>query len=83
MKEQFLVTCETLKPGNPILGTIKEIILGPGLINILAVTVSGLASGYLSKFLIAGSSANFLRKVLTVIVQSGITGFISKRSQKL
>ena len=83
LKEQFLVTYGTLKPENPILNIIKEVISTPNLINILAVTGSGLANVYLSKFLAAGSSANLLRKVLTVLLQSVLTRTISKRSRDM
>ena len=79
LKEQFLLTCETQMPGNPIISTIKDVISNPKLINIIVVTVTGLVNAYLSKFLVAGSAVNVLRTLLTSILQSGITRTILKR----
>ena len=83
LKEQFLLTCESQMPGNPIRSTIKDVISTPKLINIIAVTVTGLANGYLSKFLVAGSAVNVLRNILTGILQSGITRIILKRTRNI
>lgn len=79
LKEHFLITCETQMPGNPIISRIKDVLSNPKLINIVAVTVTALANGYLSKYLVAGSAVNVLRNILTGILQSGITRVILKR----
>jgi len=56
LKEQFYITYESLKPVNLIRSSLKELFLSPNLMNNLVGTTVGVASGYLSKKIVSGSS---------------------------
>ena len=78
IKEQVGLLSENLKPVNLIRNNLQEIGSSPDLTdNILGVTV-GLASGYISKKIIAGGSANIARKRLGSLLQLGITTVIAQ-----
>jgi hypothetical protein len=81
LKEQLLLTYDSLKPANLIRSTLKEVTSSPFLINNLAGSVIGLTTGYLSKKIVIGSSAGLLRKLLGNILQFGVTNIISKNSE--
>jgi hypothetical protein len=83
LKEQFLLTYESLKPVNLIKSTLKEVTSSPFLIDNLAGSVIGLTTGYLSKKVVVGSSANLLRKLLGSIIQLGVTNIISRNSEAI
>jgi hypothetical protein len=80
LKEQLLLTFDSLKPANLIRSTLKEVTSSPFLIDNLAGSVIGLTTGYLSKKIVIGSSANVLRKLFGRILQFGVTRIISKNS---
>lgn len=81
LKEQLLLTYDTLKPANLIRSTLKELTSSPFLIGNLSGSVIGLTTGYLSKKIVIGSSVSVLRKVLGYILQFGVTNIISKNSE--
>ena len=58
LKEQFYLTCESLKPVNLIKSTLKDIVLSPNLIDRILGNAIGLATGYLSKKIFIGTSGN-------------------------
>jgi len=78
LKEQFLIIFETNKPGNLLLSTIREVTSGPNLVKLVAGTALGLTTGYLSKKLVAGTSAIILRKILGAILQFNAARVFSK-----
>jgi hypothetical protein len=80
LKEQLLLTYDSLKPANLIRSTLKEVTSSPFLIGNLAGSVVGLTTGYLSKKIVIGSSVSVLRKLLGIVLQFGITNIISKNS---
>lgn len=81
LKEQLLLTYDTLKPANLIRSTLKELTSSPFLIGNLTGSVIGLTTGYLSKKIVIGSSVSVLRKLLGYILQFGVTNVISKNSE--
>jgi hypothetical protein len=81
LKEQLLLTYDSLKPANLIRSTLKEVTSSPFLIDNLAGSVFGLTTGYLSKKIVIGSSVSVFRKLLGNILQFGITNIISKNSE--
>lgn len=80
LKEQFMITRESLKPANLIKSSINDLITSPDLKeNILNTTLS-LAAGYLSKKIIVGSSQNPFKQILGTLLQMGVTNIVSKNS---
>jgi hypothetical protein len=71
LKEQFLMTAETLKPVNIVKGTFREMISSPESKASLAKTAIGIATGLVATKLIVGKVpvplARFLISVLTGI----------------
>jgi hypothetical protein len=81
LKEQLLLTYDSLKPANLIRSTLKEITSSPFLIGNLAGSVIGLTTGYLSNKIVIGSSASVLKRLIGSVLQFGITNIISKNSE--
>jgi hypothetical protein len=71
LKEQFLMTAETLKPVNIVKGTFRELISSPESKVSLAKTAIGIATGLVATKFIVGKIpvplANFLVSVLAGI----------------
>lgn len=80
LKEQLLLTYDSIKPSSLIRSTLKEVTSSPFLVGNLAGTVIGLTTGYLSNKVVIGSSASLLRKLFGRILQFGVTRIISKNS---
>ncbi len=83
LKEQFLTTCESLKPLNVIKNTFKEFTTSPDIKNKILDTAIGLATGYLSKALMVGSSHNPLKKIVGAFLQIGISNVVSKNAETI
>ncbi len=78
LREQFLLTYDSLRPVNLIKGTIKDIISSPDLLgNILGSTI-GLATGYLSKKIVVGTSDNKFKKLMGSVLQFGVTNLVAQ-----
>ncbi|HBL76231.1 MAG: hypothetical protein A2W90_09950 [Bacteroidetes bacterium GWF2_42_66] len=78
LKEQVYLTYESLKPANLIRNILQEISSSPDMAdNILSTTV-GLASGYISKKIVVGGSANIIRKLLGSLLQLGVTTIVAQ-----
>ena len=78
LKEQFLLTYDSLRPVNLIKGTIKDIVTSPDLLeNILGSTI-GLATGYLSKKIVVGASGNKFKKLMGSVLQFGVTNLVAQ-----
>lgn len=80
LKEQFILTYESLKPINVLKRTLKEITSPSNLTDDIPGTLMGIASGYLSKKVFTGRSGNIFRKLLGSILQIGITNIVTKNS---
>jgi F0F1-type ATP synthase assembly protein I len=80
LKEQFRYTYDSLRPANLIRSTLKELSSSPFTVENLAGTVVGLTTGYLSKKIFIGASANIFRKILGGFIQLGVTNIFSKNS---
>ncbi len=83
LKEQFYITYEKLKPFNLLISTLENITTSPHLMNNLAGTSMGLASGYLSKKIFVGRSGNLMRKLIGSVLQIGVANFVSKHSDAI
>jgi hypothetical protein len=79
LKEQFYITYESLKPINILKSTLKEAATSPYLIENILGSAVGLATGYVSKKIVVGASANIIRKLIGFILQFGVTNLIAQR----
>ena len=78
LKEQLNITYTSFKPGNFLTNAFNNMVSSPHLIeNILGTTV-GLATGYLSKKIVVGASANIFRKLLGSVMQLGVTSAVTR-----
>ena len=77
-KEQLYLTCQNLRPANLLKNAFKEIISSSFLKENLLGTATGLATGYLSKKIIIGTSANILRKLFGTFLEFGVANIISQ-----
>jgi hypothetical protein len=80
LKEQFMVTYESLKPINLVKNSIKNLIESPDLKGGLFSTTLGLAAGYLTKKAAVGSTHNPLKQILGTLLQLGVTNAVAKNS---
>jgi hypothetical protein len=79
LKEQFYITYESLKPINILKSTLKEAATSPYLIENILGSAVGLATGYVSKKIVVGASANIFRKFIGSILQFGVTNLVAQR----
>ena len=77
LREQFRLTYESLKPINLIKSTIHDIASSPYLLDNILGAVVGLASGYISKKAVVGSSNSVFRKLLGTVLQFGVTNLVA------
>ena len=80
LKEQLYLKANTIKPGNILISTLKNVIEKPNLAYFIATTAIGLATGYLTKKIVITASTAILKKVLGGILILGISAMASKRS---
>jgi len=78
LKEQLIITYESLKPINILRRTLKEIALSKDVRDNILGAASGIASGYLSKKIFIGTSGNIFRKLIGSIVQLGVSSAVSR-----
>ncbi len=81
LKDQFLATCESLKPANLIQNLISDLPIVRNFKGTVAGTAIGMAAGYLSKKIVFGSSHNPIKQFLGTLLQMGITSVMSKNSE--
>lgn len=83
LKEQLYATYEIFKPVNLLRSTIGEITSSPKLTdNILATTV-GMATGLVSNLVFKGLASPGLRRIISPVLQSGVTTYLAKHSGSL
>jgi hypothetical protein len=82
LKEQFLITYNSLRPVNLIRKTLKDIFSPSGLAENLSGTAIGAASGYILKRYFIGSSESKLKKLIASIIQFGITSATARFSDQ-
>jgi hypothetical protein len=78
LKEQFYITYESLKPLNLLKATLKDLSSSPYMIENIVGSAVGLATGYVSKKIVVGSSANIIRKLIGSVLQFGITNLVAQ-----
>ncbi len=83
LKEQFNTTYERLKPVNLLKNTLNEVISSPNLIDNIISTLVGLSTGYISRKIVVGASANVFRKLMGSVLQFGVTNIIAQHPDAL
>ena len=83
LKEQFFLTYESLKPINLIENTLKEITSSPYLTENILAAITGVASGYISKKIVVGTSDHIGRKFFGNILQVGVTNYIAHHPEAI
>jgi len=82
LKDQFIITYESLKPVNLIKSTIQELADSVEVKNNLFDSLLGVLSGYLSRSIVT-SKSNLLMKILRVFAHFGITNVIINNSEAI
>lgn len=83
LKEQFHHTYESLMPINVIKNTFQKVTSSPEIKNNILDGVIGLATGWLSKKVLVGSSHNPVRKLFGILIQFAIAGIVSKHTDTI
>ncbi|HXU28442.1 MAG TPA: hypothetical protein VN698_14525 [Bacteroidia bacterium] len=83
LKEHFYIIHEELKPINLVKNTLKEMFSSPELKNNAIGNAMGLATGYLSKKIIVGSSHNPIKNILGAVLQFAVANTVSKHSNTI
>ena len=80
LKEQFITTYESFKPASLLRSTLKDISSSPNLIENVIGTALGLGAGYLSRSILPGVTAMRFGKLISPVLQVGVTNFVAKQS---
>ena len=83
LKAQVYATYETFKPVNLLRSTLQEITSSPNLIDNILGTTLGLATGLVSNLVFKGLAGPGLQKVISPVLQSGVTNFVSRHTGSL
>ena len=81
LKDQYHHTYESLKPVNLIKNAFGQLATTTEFKGNILNSVIGIASGYLTKKVLLGSTHNPIKKVLGTILQFAITNFVSKKAE--
>jgi len=80
LKDQLISTYESFKPASLLRSTLKDISSSPNLIENVIGTALGLGAGYLSRSILPGVTAMRFGKLLSPVLQVGVTNFFAKQS---
>lgn len=83
LREHALATYESMKPVNLLKNTLKDFSSQPALKENLLDGAIGIATGYLSKKLLVGTSNNPIKKIAGTLFQVAITTLVAKNSSKI
>jgi hypothetical protein len=83
LKEQFLLTYESIKPVNLVRSTMNDIISSPYLIDNILNAVVSLATGFFTKKVIVSASGSLFRRLIGSIFQFGVTNSIAQHPDAL
>jgi hypothetical protein len=76
LKEQIMVTYDSLKPANLIKRAINDITSSPDLLENLFGSAIGLATGFISKKILVGGTGNLIRKLFGTLLQFAVTNIV-------
>jgi hypothetical protein len=80
LKDNINVAMDSLKPINLIKSTYREFLSTPNMANDIMGSTIGLATGFVSKKLVARQTGNALRNLAGGIVQMLIANFVTRHS---
>ena len=83
LKEQFQITYESLKPINLLKNTFSELTHSPDFKNGVGSSVIGIATGFLTRKILLRQSRNPIKRLLGVVLQTLVTNFAAKNSDKI
>jgi len=83
LEKQVYITYESLKPVNLLKSTLKDLSSSPYLIENIVGSAVGIATGYVSKRIVVGASANIFKKLVGTILQFGVTNLVAKNSDTI
>ena len=80
LKEQFKISYDSLKPGNLLKSLFRELVNRADLKGDLVNATLGLATGYLSKKAVIGSTHNPLKQLFGILIQVVVSKVVSKNA---
>lgn len=83
LKAQFYAAYETFRPVNLLRSTLNDITSSPNMIENILGTSLGLAAGLASNLFLKGLAGPGIIRVLSPILQSGVTSFVAKNTGSL
>ena len=83
LKAHLNATYDTFKPVNLLKSALSDISSSPNLIDNVLGTTLGLAAGLVSNLVFKGMAGPALRKVISPVLQSGVTNFVAKNTGSL
>lgn len=83
LKAQFYAAYDAFRPVNLIRSTLSDITSSPNMIENILGTSLGLAAGLASNLLFKGLAGPGILRVLSPILQSGVTSFVAKNTGSL
>lgn len=82
LKDQYHFTYESLQPVNIIKSAFRQMATSSEFKGNILSNVIGIASGYLTKKVLLGSTHNPVKRLLGTILQFAITNVVTKQSEK-
>jgi len=83
IKAHFYAVYETFSPANLLKSTLSSITSSPNMIDNVLGTTLGLAAGFASNLLFKGLAGPGLRRVISPVLQSGVSSFVAKNTGSL
>jgi len=83
LRDQFHVTYESLKPINLIKHTFKEVSSSTEIKDGMLNNVIGLTTGYFTKAILIGASANPIKKILGTLLQFTVATLVAQNSDSI
>jgi len=81
LKEELVLTYESLKPVNILTNTLKELFTTSHLMENISGTTLGMVTGYLIKKLFIRESPSKIRVILGSVFQLGISKLIAQKAE--
>ncbi len=83
LKAHFYATYESFKPVNLIRTALRDITSSPHMVDNIVGTTVGLAAGLVSNVVFKGLAGPGIRRVISPVLQSGVTSFVAKHTGSL
>ncbi len=83
LKEQLIISYESLKPLNLFSSAVRDISSYPDIRDNVLGSAVGLASGFLTKKIFVGTSGNVIRKLLGFFIQVGVANTVAKHPETI